>query len=121
MKLSREWLSDYVDLSNVSDEQLSRRFTEIGHAVDSVESHAGDTVFDLEITTNRVDAMSHRGMARELAAADASSSYVGRALEALRAGHVVRRPGLSGPARQADLTTFAKAMVVRPTGPTMKR
>jgi len=69
MKLSRDWISDYVDLSDLSDEDLSRRFTEIGHAVESMERHGDDTVFDLEITTNRVDAMSHLGMARELAAA----------------------------------------------------
>ena len=69
MKLSRDWLSDYVDLTDVSDEELEQRFTEIGHAIESVEKHADDTVFDLEITTNRVDAMSHLGMARELAAA----------------------------------------------------
>jgi phenylalanyl-tRNA synthetase beta chain len=69
MKLSRDWLSDYVDLTDLSDDELSTRFTEIGHAVESVERHADDTVFDLEITTNRVDAMSHLGMARELAAA----------------------------------------------------
>ncbi|HUO84448.1 MAG TPA: phenylalanine--tRNA ligase beta subunit-related protein, partial [Thermoanaerobaculia bacterium] len=65
MKLFREWLGDYIDLSDLSDEELARRFTEIGHAVESVS----DGVFDLEITTNRVDAMSHLGMARELAAA----------------------------------------------------
>lgn len=69
MKFSRAWLNDYVDLSDLSDDHLSARLTEIGHAVESVESHRGDTVFDLEITTNRVDAMSHIGMARELAAA----------------------------------------------------
>src|SRR5437016_5689456 len=69
MKLSRNWLSDYVDLTDISDEELGRRFTEIGHAIEAVEQHGDDTVFDLEITTNRVDAMSHRGMARELAAA----------------------------------------------------
>src|SRR2546430_5020699 len=68
MKLSRDWLNDYVDLRDVSDEELERRFTEIGHAVESTEKHGDDTVFDLEITTNRVDAMSHLGMARELAA-----------------------------------------------------
>src|SRR5438067_941590 len=68
MKLSRDWLSDYVDLNEVADEELGRRFTEIGHAVESVERHGDDTVFDLEITTNRVDAMSHLGMGRELAA-----------------------------------------------------
>ncbi|HEX7681825.1 MAG TPA: phenylalanine--tRNA ligase beta subunit-related protein, partial [Thermoanaerobaculia bacterium] len=69
MKFSRQWLNDYVDLSDLSDDQLSVRLTEIGHAVESTESHGNDTVFDLEITTNRVDAMSHLGMARELAAA----------------------------------------------------
>lgn len=69
MKLSREWLTDYVDLDGLSDADLERRFTEIGHAIESVERHGNDTVFDLEITTNRVDAMSHLGMARELAAA----------------------------------------------------
>jgi phenylalanyl-tRNA synthetase beta chain len=69
MKLSRDWLNDYVDLSGLSDGELAERFTGIGHAVESTESHGSDTVFDLEITTNRVDAMSHLGMARELAAA----------------------------------------------------
>ena len=69
MKFSRNWLNDYVDLSDLSDDLLGVRLTEIGHAVESTESHGDDTVFDLEITTNRVDAMSHLGMARELAAA----------------------------------------------------
>src|SRR5436190_1481657 len=69
MKFSRDWLSDYVDLTGISDAELAERFTNIGHAVDSIEKHDDDTVFDLEITTNRVDAMSHLGMARELAAA----------------------------------------------------
>src|SRR5437588_11439803 len=69
MKFSRQWLNDYVDLSDLGDDQLGVRLTEIGHAVESTEQHGDDTVFDLEITTNRVDAMSHIGMARELAAA----------------------------------------------------
>ena len=69
MKLSRDWLNDWIDLSGLSNEDLEKRFTEIGHAIESIEEHDGDTVFDLEITTNRIDAMSHAGMARELAAA----------------------------------------------------
>jgi phenylalanyl-tRNA synthetase beta chain len=69
MKFSRQWLNDYVDLSDLSDDQLGVRLTEIGHAVEATEQHGDDTVLDLEITTNRVDAMSHIGMARELAAA----------------------------------------------------
>jgi phenylalanyl-tRNA synthetase beta chain len=68
MKISRDWLGDYVDLTDLSDDEIARRMTEIGHAVDSVERVAGDTVFDVEFTSNRVDAMSHLGLARELAA-----------------------------------------------------
>jgi phenylalanyl-tRNA synthetase beta chain len=69
MKFSRQWLNDYVDLSDLSDDEIGTRLTEIGHAIEAIEKHGDDTVFDLEITTNRVDAMSHLGMARELAAA----------------------------------------------------
>ena len=69
MKLSRDWLNDYIDLNDLSDADLERRFTEIGHAIESIERHDDDSVFDLEITTNRIDAASHAGMARELAAA----------------------------------------------------
>jgi len=69
MKLSRDWLNDYVDLSGISDEQLAERMTEIGHAIEAMERHGDDTVVDAEITTNRIDAMSHAGMGKELAAA----------------------------------------------------
>ncbi|HUJ12600.1 MAG TPA: phenylalanine--tRNA ligase subunit beta [Thermoanaerobaculia bacterium] len=86
MKFSREWISDSVDLAGLSDDALGERLTNIGHAVESVEKHGSDTVFDLEVTTNRVDAMSHRGMARELAAA------LGRGVSA-----AVRRPAEAGP------------------------
>ncbi|HYS56328.1 MAG TPA: phenylalanine--tRNA ligase subunit beta [Thermoanaerobaculia bacterium] len=69
MKFSRDWLQEYIDLAGLSDEELGRCFTDIGHAVEAIERSGDDTIFDLEVTTNRVDAMSHRGMARELAAA----------------------------------------------------
>ncbi len=69
MKLSRDWIADHVDLDGVSDTDLARRLTEIGHAVEGTESHGDDTVFEIEFTANRLDAMSHRGVAREIAAA----------------------------------------------------
>jgi phenylalanyl-tRNA synthetase beta chain len=81
MKFSRNWLSDYVDLSDLSDDEIGARLTEIGHAIEAVEKHGDDTIFDLEITTNRVDAMSHLGMARELAAALGREANVGRTLQ----------------------------------------
>src|SRR2546423_6794326 len=87
MKFSRNWLNDYVDLSGLSDEQLGERLTNIGHAIEAVEKHGDDTVFDLEVTTNRVDAMSHRGMARELAAA-LSRSLAPRSGERVAEGRV---------------------------------
>jgi phenylalanyl-tRNA synthetase beta chain len=69
MKISREWLEDYVDLSGLSDKEIAARLTEIGHAVEATEKHGDDTVFEVEFTANRVDAMSHFGLARELAGA----------------------------------------------------
>jgi phenylalanyl-tRNA synthetase beta chain len=69
VKFSRNWLNDYVNLDGLSDEELGRRFTEIGHAIEAVDRHRDDTIFDLEVTTNRVDVMSHRGMGREVSAA----------------------------------------------------
>jgi phenylalanyl-tRNA synthetase beta chain len=69
MKLSRSWMSDYVDLGGLSDDEIGGRMTDIGHALDARERDGDDAIFDVEITTNRVDAMSHFGMARELAGA----------------------------------------------------
>jgi phenylalanyl-tRNA synthetase beta chain len=69
MKISRDWLTDLIDLGGISDADLATRMTEIGHAVEGIEAHDGDTVFEVEFTTNRIDAMSHKGLARELSAA----------------------------------------------------
>lgn len=69
MKIARSWLEDYIDLGGLSDEDLSSQLTAIGHAVESVERHGDEAVFEIEFTSNRLDAMSHRGLARELAAA----------------------------------------------------
>lgn len=69
MKISREWLGDYLDLGGLPDEQIAARLTEIGHPVEATEKHGQNTVFDIEFGSNRVDAMSHLGLARELGAA----------------------------------------------------
>ena len=69
MKISRDWLEDYIDLGGVDDDALAATLTSIGHAVEGIESHEGDTVLEIEFTANRLDAMSHRGLARELSAA----------------------------------------------------
>jgi phenylalanyl-tRNA synthetase beta chain len=66
MRLSRNWLGDYVELPSDIDE-LSRRLTAAGHAVEQVEAVGEDVVLDIDITTNRSDCMNHLGLAREIA------------------------------------------------------
>ena len=122
MKFSREWLADFVDLNDLSNEDLGRRFTEIGHAVDSIESHGSDTVFDLEITTNRVDAMSHLGMARELAAALGREARVPRSPSAPAASGAQTTIRIEAPELCSRYTaTVIRGIEVRPSPPTIQR
>ncbi len=69
MKFSLEWLSDFVDTAAAGGPAGTRALLDrAGFPVESVEGEGAATVFDVEITPNRPDAMSHRGLAREIAA-----------------------------------------------------
>jgi phenylalanyl-tRNA synthetase beta chain len=68
MKISLNWLTDYVDVSMPVTE-LAELFVRIGFPVESIEQTDTDIVIDLEITSNRPDMLGHIGVARELAAA----------------------------------------------------
>src|SRR5215472_4782150 len=67
MKLSANWIRDFVDLS-VDDRRLTQDLTDVGLGVEGIEGTGADTVFETEIGTNRPDAMNHYGIAREAAA-----------------------------------------------------
>jgi len=67
MKLSPQWIRDFVDLS-VDDRRLAEDLTAIGIAVEGISGEGANTVFEMEIGTNRPDAMNHYGVAREAAA-----------------------------------------------------
>jgi phenylalanyl-tRNA synthetase beta chain len=67
MKLSSEWLREFVALK-VDDRRLAEDLTAAGIAVEGISGSGADTVFEMEITTNRPDAMNHYGVAREAAA-----------------------------------------------------
>jgi phenylalanyl-tRNA synthetase beta chain len=67
MKISPRWLRDFVDL-NVNYHQLADDLTLAGIAVESVSGEGDDTIFEMDITTNRPDAMNHYGVARECSA-----------------------------------------------------
>jgi|HubBroStandDraft_6_1064221.scaffolds.fasta_scaffold00058_20 phenylalanyl-tRNA synthetase beta chain len=67
MKLSSQWIRDFVDLS-VDDRHLADDLTNAGIAVEGISGEGKNTVFEMEIGTNRPDAMNHYGVAREVAA-----------------------------------------------------
>ncbi len=67
MKISYNWLRDYVK-TELSPRELANKLTNVGLAVDSIDPHEADFILDFDLTSNRPDALSHIGMAREAAA-----------------------------------------------------
>jgi phenylalanyl-tRNA synthetase beta chain len=67
MKLFPHWLRDFVDLP-VDYRRLADELTLAGIAVEGISGKGEATVFEMEITTNRPDAMNHYGVAREVSA-----------------------------------------------------
>src|SRR5580692_5506585 len=67
MKLSPQWVREFVELA-VDDRRLAEDLTGVGIAVEAISGSGADTVFEMEIGTNRPDAMNHYGVAREAAA-----------------------------------------------------
>ena len=66
MKISPQWLREFVHLT-VDDRRLAEDLTSIGIAVEGISGEGANTVFEMEIGTNRPDAMNHYGVAREAA------------------------------------------------------
>ncbi len=67
MKLSPHWLRDFVDLT-VDNHRLAEDLTAVGLGVEGGGGQGEDTVWEMEIGTNRPDAMNHCGIAREASA-----------------------------------------------------
>jgi phenylalanyl-tRNA synthetase beta chain len=72
MKISLAWLNDYLE-PPVAAEAVEPLLTAQGFPIEdtvAVEDGpaAGDTMFDVEVTSNRGDCLSHLGVAREIAA-----------------------------------------------------
>jgi phenylalanyl-tRNA synthetase beta chain len=69
MKFSLEWIGDRVAIADAGGPNGVRQLLDrAGLPVESAEGEGEGAVFDVEITPNRPDAMSHRGLAREVAA-----------------------------------------------------
>ena len=70
MKILTKWLRDYLPIIPADDAQLAEDLTLRGIAVEGIyDLGAGNgSLYEMDITTNRVDAMNHYGVAREAAA-----------------------------------------------------
>ena len=69
MNILTTWLRHYLPALPVDDRQLADDLTLRGIAVEGVHSlgSSNGSLFEMDITTNRVDAMNHYGIAREAA------------------------------------------------------
>lgn len=67
MQISYNWLKEMVP-GAPDARTCAERLTLAGLAVDTIEEVGGDSLFEFDITSNRPDALSHLGIARELAA-----------------------------------------------------
>jgi phenylalanyl-tRNA synthetase beta chain len=67
MNILTQWVRAFLPPLAVDDRQLAEDLTLRGIAVEGEFPLAGGTRFEMDITTNRVDAMNHYGVAREAA------------------------------------------------------
>jgi phenylalanyl-tRNA synthetase beta chain len=70
MKILTKWLRAYLPDLPADDKQLAEDLTLRGIAVDGIYDlgEGNESLYEMDITTNRVDAMNHYGVAREAAA-----------------------------------------------------
>jgi phenylalanyl-tRNA synthetase beta chain len=71
MIISYNWLKNLVD-TKLSVQQLKEKLTNVGLAVEAIHEVGDDFVFDIDLTSNRPDCLSHLGVAREVAAIEKS-------------------------------------------------
>ncbi len=67
MKILPNWLREFVDIP-ADDRKLADDLTLAGISVEGIEGEGTGTVYDVDFTPNRVDAMNHYGVARDCAA-----------------------------------------------------
>lgn len=65
MNISYNWLKELITIE-LSAEQLAEKLTRVGLAVEGIHPYGDDFVFDIDLTSNRPDCLSHLGIAREI-------------------------------------------------------
>ncbi len=77
MNISYNWLKDLIDI-DLSPDDLGKKLTNVGLAVEGIHNHGNDHVFDIDLTSNRPDCLSHFGVAREISViTQAKTRHVG--------------------------------------------
>ena len=115
MNVLSAWLREYLPALEVSDRQLAEDLTLRGIAVEGVhELPGGGHLFEMDITTNRVDAMNHYGIAREAAA------IYGVPLLTLEDRRVANAEGTAGFGASTESTPNAQTAARSPVGMTMR-
>jgi len=67
IKITHSWLLDYLD-TDATPVEMQKYLSLCGPSVERIEEIGGETVYDIEITSNRIDTASVVGIAREAAA-----------------------------------------------------
>jgi len=65
--IPHSWLLEHLE-TEATPKQIQEFLSLSGPSVERINDHDGEPVYDIEVTTNRVDSMSVRGIAREAAA-----------------------------------------------------
>lgn len=72
MNISYNWLKDLVEV-DTPPQELAEKLTNAGLAVEGIHQAQDDFVFDIDLTSNRPDCLSHLGVAREVRAIQESN------------------------------------------------
>ncbi|MBU0600474.1 phenylalanine--tRNA ligase subunit beta, partial [bacterium] len=65
MKVSLNWLKEYIEI-NLTSEEISHHLTMLGLEIEHLEKTKDDTIFEISVTTNRGDCLSIIGLAGEI-------------------------------------------------------
>jgi phenylalanyl-tRNA synthetase beta chain len=98
MKVSFDWLKDYVKIDAPASE-VAERLIHTGFNLESISQVADDSMLDLEVTSNRPDCLGHLGIAREIAAVFEKKMAL---------------PDVTLPEEDAPVTDFASVEVLSP-------
>ena len=98
MKISLNWLSDYIEIEH-SAEEVAEILSDLGLPCESIEYFGDDAIIDVEVTSNRGDCLSYIGIARELAAAT---------------GRVLKAPAVELDESGKDAAEFVSVKIAEP-------